>query len=152
MRMKSAMFNSFVRFILTTKQVCTCMHIMCIIIQLYICRMFTIFYTNHTYDKWSFQIFTPWWLWKRPCLFTKGEEVCKFWYLNKHVHVGPVHICSRYRYPVHLFSEQVLGTHAFRLRDQWIVLRYHSVQICNRHDSRAAQFDFNVLHCATWKP
>ena len=35
---------------------------------------------------------------------------------------GPVHICSRYRYPVHLFSEQVLGTHAFRLRDQWIVL------------------------------
>ena len=35
---------------------------------------------------------------------------------------GPVHICSRYRYPVNLFSEQVLGTHAFRLRDQWIVL------------------------------
>ena len=27
--------------------------------------------------------------------------------------------------------------------------RYHSVQICNRHDSRAAQFDFNALHCAT---
>ena len=36
--------------------------------------------------------------------------------------LGPVHICSRYRYPVHLFSEQVLGTYAFRLRDQWIVL------------------------------
>ena len=36
---------------------------------------------------------------------------------------GPVHICSQYRYPVHLFSEQVLGTHAFRLRDQWIFLR-----------------------------
>ena len=26
---------------------------------------------------------------------------------------------------------------------------YHSVQICNRHNSRAAQFDFNALHCAT---
>ena len=35
---------------------------------------------------------------------------------------GPVHICSRYRYPMHLFSEQVLGTNAFRLRDHWIVL------------------------------
>ena len=30
--------------------------------------------------------------------------------------------------------------------------QYHNVQICNRHDSRAAQFDFNALHCATWKP
>ena len=40
--------------------------------------------------------------------------------------VGPfIHvycICSRYSYPLHLFSEQVLGTHAFRLRDQLIVL------------------------------
>ena len=35
---------------------------------------------------------------------------------------GPVHICSRYRYPMHLFSEEVLGTYAFRLRDHWIVL------------------------------
>ena len=30
--------------------------------------------------------------------------------------------------------------------------RYHSIQIGNRHDSRTAQFDFNALHCATWKP
>ena len=42
----------------------------------------------------------------RPCLY----------------HRGPVHICSRYRYPMHLFSEQVLGTYAFRLQDHWIVL------------------------------
>ena len=55
---------------------------------------------------------------KNPDLFLENS-CCE---ILQSVNLGPVHICFRYRYPMHLFSEQVLGTYAFRLRDHWIVL------------------------------
>ena len=51
-------------------------------------------------------------------------------------------ICSRNKFSVHICVQITRSMNCSR---------YHSVQICNRHDSRAAQFDFNALHCATWK-
>ena len=61
-------------------------------------------------------------------LWPRGQLKCDtlwYWYTSQKKSywqtLGPF-ICSGYRYPVHLFSEQVLGTHAFRLRDQWVVL------------------------------
>ena len=66
---------------------------------------------------------------------------------------GPfIYVKTRCRYPMHLFSEQVPGTYACRLsRSLNCSQSYLSVQPCNRHDSRAAQYNFNALHCATWK-